>query len=293
MWLGKILPSWIALLALVAPACCGEAAGAIGENSASKGDSDTLETTIGGSLMSDYIYRGISLSERGPSVSSSVEVQRGWFYLNGQIYRVRLPGDPVAELTFTGGIRHEIAGVEFDLAAEGYYYPGETPAPGSGATNYWQSGITASRRIMDAFEITGQVAYSPSVWNSGAWGTYGAGGLKIDLPKFKLPNKDIVTWMLSGELGYQGFGSTSQGFELPSYAHWRLGVLFNYDKLSLDLSYQDTNLSKESCFVLTGDTSSTPGGRGRFGENPGGLQSDLCGRALVGTLSFEFKPPKL
>jgi uncharacterized protein (TIGR02001 family) len=293
MWLGKISLAWIALLALMVPACCGDAATPIGGNSASKADSDAFETTIGGSLMSDYLYRGISLTERGPSISSSVEVQRGGFYLGGQIYRVKLPGDPVAELTFTGGLRREIAGVEFDLAVEGYYYPGEMPSPGSGATNYWQSGITASRRIMDAFEITGQVTYSPSVWNSGAWGAYGAGGLKIDLPKFKLANRHEVAWALAGELGYQGFGSTSQGFDLPSYAHWRLGAVFKYDKLSLDLSYQDTNLSKESCFVLTGDSGGTPGGTGRFGDNPGGLQSSLCGRALVGTLSVEFSPPKL
>jgi hypothetical protein len=76
---------------------------------------------------------------------------------------------------------------------------------------------------------------------------------------------------------------------LPSYAHWRLGTGFKYDLVSFDLSYHDTNLSKEDCFVLAGD-SATPG-VGRFGSNPGGLQSNLCGRALVATLSFEFKPP--
>jgi len=79
---------------------------------------------------------------------------------------------------------------------------------------------------------------------------------------------------------------------LPSYDHWRAGLAFKYDRLNLDLSYHDTNLSREDCFVLTGDSSSTLGGTGRFGANPGGLQSNLCGRALVATLSFEFKPPR-
>ena len=60
--------------------------------------------------------------------------------------------------------------------------------------------------------------------------------------------------------------------------------------MSFDLSYHDTNLSKEDCFVLAGDLA-TPGGGGS-GANTGGLQSNLCGRALVATLSFEFKPPR-
>jgi uncharacterized protein (TIGR02001 family) len=290
MWRGIISIIWVALLALPAPARCGEAARAIGENSQSKATSDAFETTVGVSLLSDYLYRGISLSDRGPSVSSSVEVQRGWFYVGGQAYTVRLPTDPAAELTLTGGIRHAVAGIAFDLSAEYSYYPAETPTPGSGTTNYWQSGFSATRRIFDAFEIVGRATYSPNAWNSGAWGAYGSGEIKIDLPKFKLPNRNEVTWTLGVEFGHQSFGTTSQGTVLPSYAHWRLGTGFKYDLVSFDLSYHDTNLSKEECFVLAGD-SATPG-VGRFGSNPGGLQSNLCGRALVATLSFEFKPPR-
>src|SRR5579871_4047527 len=89
MWRGIISLTWVALLALPAPACCGEAARASGEPFESK--ADAFETTVGGYLMSDYLYRGISLSDRGPSVSSFVEVQRGWFYAGGQVYTVRLP----------------------------------------------------------------------------------------------------------------------------------------------------------------------------------------------------------
>jgi uncharacterized protein (TIGR02001 family) len=290
MWLGTVSLPAVALLALLTPAYGGEPA-ATDKDTADKSASDAFETTLGASLMSDYLYRGISLSHHGPSASSSIELEHNWFYVGGQIYSVRVPGDPLAELTGTGGIRHEMAGINFDLGAEAYYYPGETPAPGSGATTYWQSNLSASRRIMDAFEVTGKVAYSPSVWNSGAWGMYGSGELKFDLPKFKLAKED-VSWMLVGELGYQGYGTTSVGSQLPDYAHWRLGVIFEHDELSLELNYQDTNLNKESCFVLAGDTSSGLSGHRRFAANTLGLQSNLCSRTLVGTLSLEFEPPK-
>jgi uncharacterized protein (TIGR02001 family) len=290
MWRGIISLLFIALLALMAPAYGGDAPKASGDNSVPKAASDAFETTVGGSVMSDYLYRGISLSKRDPSASGSVEVARGWFYASGQMYRVDLPGDPAAELTFTGGLRPEWAGVKFDLSAAYFYYPGESPPAGSPSTDYWQYGISATRRILDAFEIVGQATYAPNAWNSGAWGAYGSGGLKVDLPKFRLVQQGDVTWSLSGEVGYQAFGTTTQGNVLPAYTHWRLGVAFNYAEFSFDLSYHDTNLSKEDCFVLTGDGGG--GGTRRFRSNTGGLQSGLCSRALVGTLAVEFEPPK-
>ena len=61
---------------------------------------------------------------------SDVHLRDGYYDLGGG---KRLPL-PRGVATFPHVLGHEIAGVEFDLAAEGYYYPGETPAPGSGAT---------------------------------------------------------------------------------------------------------------------------------------------------------------
>jgi uncharacterized protein (TIGR02001 family) len=299
MWVRTISLVVAAPLVLLGLAYGGSSAAAKDRDTEDKGTSDAVETTVGASVQSDYRYRGISLSRLGPSASSSLEVERDGFYVGGLLYTVRLPGDPVAELTGSAGIRRPLAGIDFDAWAEAYYYPAETPPPGSGATNYWQANLKGSHKF-DGFELIGQFGYSPTVWNSGAWGTYGSGVLNIDMPTFKLPSEDI-TWKLVGELGYQAFGSTSLGTQLPDYAHWRLGTVFTRGNWSLEVNYQDTNLSKESCFVLTGDTSSggTVGavgdferGRRRFIENTDGLRSDLCGRTVVGVLSFEFSPSK-
>src|SRR5262249_29985516 len=225
------------------------------------------------------------------------EIERDGFYVGGYVYAVRLPGNPVSELTGLAGVRRTLGGIDYDVWAEAYYYPGEAPAPGSGATNYWQAELQGSRPF-HAFEVIGMFSYSPNVWNSGAWGVYASGGLNIELPKPKLASEDI-TWKLVGEAGFQSFGWTTLGSKLPDYAHWRLGTVFTRGDWSLEVNYQDTNLSKESCFVLTGDTSS--GGwlaalgdstSRRFVDNSDGLRSDLCGRAIVGVLSFEFSPPK-
>jgi hypothetical protein len=126
------------------------------------------------------------------------------------------------------------------------------------------------------------------------------------MPTFKLASGDI-TWKLVSEVGHQSFGWTTLGAKLPDYSHWRLGALFARGDWNLEVNYQDTNLSKQDCFVLTGDTSSgavpEPGGSTvvtrigrfefrRFVQNSEGLRSDLCGRAVVGVLSFQFSPPK-
>jgi uncharacterized protein (TIGR02001 family) len=291
MWLSTVSLPAVLLVVLHAPAY-GDDAAAGGGDARSMTNSVGYEITAGGSLLSDYIYRGISLSKHGPSGAGYVEVVRDGFYVNGQLYTVRLPTDPAGELTFAGGIRRTFAGTDFDLGAEYYYYPGETLPAGTNPTSYWQTGLSATRRVMNAFELVGQVTGSPDVWNSGAWGFYGSGALKMDLPKFKLANGDEIAWSLGGEIGRETYGKTSAGNLLPSYEHWRAGLTFKYDKLTLDLSYQDTNLSKEDCYVLTGDSSSGAIGTGRFISNTAGRQSNLCGRAFVAILSIELSAPK-
>ena len=56
---------------------------------------------------------------------------------------------------------------------------------------------------------------------------------------------------------------------------------------SLDLRYHDTNLSKENCFVFTGDPNAAPGGRPNF-TNPGGLVSQWCSAAFVAKYFIAF-----
>ena len=57
--------------------------------------------------------------------------------------------------------------------------------------------------------------------------------------------------------------------------------------MNLDLRYHDTNLSKENCFLFTGDPGAAPGGRVDLLSNPQGLTSRWCGAALVAKLWFE------
>jgi len=55
---------------------------------------------------------------------------------------------------------------------------------------------------------------------------------------------------------------------------------------SLDLRYHDTNLSKENCFVFTGDPNATLGGQTTM-TNPEGLTSNWCSATFVAKFGFE------
>ena len=112
-----------------------------------------------------------------------------------------------------------------------------------------------SHKLTEKLTLGATLAYAPDVWQSGAWGTYAAGALSLDLPSELLPAD--VGWALSADLGRSVFGPTSSaggvsaggaGLPLPAYNNWRAGLTFSYNVFKLGLNYTDTTLSKEHCY---------------------------------------------
>ena len=251
-----------------------------------------LEIEIKAFVTSDYVYRGVSLSARKPSAGTNIDLSWHGLYFATNFQSVKLPTNPAAEITLVGGYRWDFADFKFDLGANYFYYPGEIIPEGGVKTSYWEYALDVSRKVTDWIELEGNVAYSPNVSGTGAWGSYAEGAATFDLPKLDMLKS--ITWQLTASAGHWWFGNSSPaqgGFPLPAYTNWHVGVIFRFmDSLSLDLSYFDTNLSKEDCFVFTGDTMATPGGVPNPVSNPDGLQSRLCGAAFVGTLNVTFDP---
>ena len=63
-------------------------------------------------------------------------------------------------------------------------------------------------------------------------------------------------------------------------------MTFTRKNFNLDLRYYDTNLSKENCFVFTGDPGATPGGSIDPLRNPEGLRSRWCSATFVAKFWF-------
>jgi len=248
-----------------------------------------LEFSARAGFASDYIYRGTTLSDHQPAAGAAVEATYGPLYAGTTVATVKLPTQPIAEVTMAGGIRPKIADVNFDLGVTYFDYPGERLPGETNGINYWEAIIRGDRSIGDSIRIASGYAYSPNVSNTGAWSQYVAAGLGFELPSRLLPQGLGVSFTTAA--GYSWFGNQSAhlgGFPLPAYLNWQAGVTFTYKVFNLDLRYYDTNLSKENCFVLTGDPNARPGGRVDPISNPDGLVSNWCSATIVAKAWFAF-----
>jgi uncharacterized protein (TIGR02001 family) len=266
------------------------------------------DIAFGGALMSDYNFRGISQSQRGPSGTAYAESRYNvnpnlQLYVGSQFWAVDLPTNPTCECDFYGGIRPTIGNVVFDFGFIYYYYPKEYGYNASNPlapflpngnttlnnTDMWEVyGKFTYDVVKDTFAIGGNVYYSPSWLNTGADGVYASFTAKFTGKPFPLGIglvKD-VGWYVSGEVGHYWLGTTSANLafivptNLPDYTTWNVGLAFTFAKVfTLDLRYYDTDLSKENCNILTGDP--------RAVQGPLGLQSSLCGPAFIAALKAD------
>lgn len=250
------------------------------EAPSAKEESEGLKFSAKAGVASNYVYRGVTLSDRNPAVGAALEAAWSHFYAWTTAASVRLPTRPDAELAFGGGIRQSFGKLDADLGVSYFTYPGAMP--GSASIDYWEAAFRGETKVTEQLTWAGGFAWSPNVSNTGAWSWYAASGFSYELPKHLLP-LDLGA-SLTAAAGYSWFGDQSPelgGFPLPAYWNWHAGVTFTHKALNLDLRYHDTNLSKEDCYVFTGDTGARPGGQRDPVTNPSGLMSNWCSAAFV------------
>ena len=254
---------------------------------------EAFEFSARAGAASDYIYRGVTLSDRAPAFGVGVEATFAGLYAGATFASVKLPTQPSGEISMSGGYRRTVGKVDLDLGVTYFRYPGETMSGPTGGIDYWETALRAETKLTETIRAAGGFAYSPNISNTGAWGWYAAGGLGFDVPANRLPRDLGVSFTAAA--GYSWFGNqyaSLGGFALPAYLNWQAGVTFTHKVLNLDLRYFDTNLSKENCYVFTGDPNARPGGRPDPLTNPDGLTSRWCSAAFVAKLWFEFSGPQ-
>ena len=297
LWLNSAV---IALLLAISlgPALAVEMPGACDYKEPKPGtEAKPFDVTISGEFNSDYIYRGVTLSAHQPAAGFSLEVDRGPFYFTFEPHSVNLPTVPSAELGFSAGWCREVVDkIKLNLGAVYFYYANEVPVGPVTSTSYGEAQASITYEPTEKLTFSALYGYSPNFSNTGAWEHYVEGGIEIHMEKI-FPNllpKD-VGWSLSGTVGRSWFGTQSAslgGFPLPSYASWTAAISFDYEPFTLSFTYSNTSLTKENCFVFTGDPGAAPGGVIDPVTNPMGLRSNWCGPAFVGSLSYSFSPEK-
>ncbi|MFN3351905.1 TorF family putative porin [Pseudorhodoplanes sp.] len=238
---------------------------------------------IGGAVMTDYNFRGISQSDRGPSAGAYFEGQfkaseAVTFYAAVAGISVDLATNPTVEMDYYGGVRLTYDKLTWDFGFWYYHYPKEGIDGVAFDTDFWEVYGKLSWAATDALTLGVAVYYADDWLKTGASGTYLSGTLKYVMT----PSTAPVGAYVSGEIAHYWLGTQTVALpesDLPDYTYWNAGIGFTYKALTLDLRYHDTNLSKEECSVLSGNVS---------GFNAAGVPtSKWCGEAYIAKLSFD------
>jgi hypothetical protein len=270
-----------------------------------RGAAPPCDIAFGGGIQSDYNFRGVSQSDRGPGVWAYVE-PRCKVHPNIELYTglwgwsTKLPTTPSGEFDVYGGVRVTVGPLLFDFGAMYYWYPREvqqftnfpvgnvvtpTPVPGFAAltladTDFWEIYGKMTWTVNDWLALSPYVYYADNFLNSGAKATYAGGIVKVTIPSAMMP----TDWgaYISAEAAHYWLGTvTAFGapfFDLPDYTYWNAGVGFTYKIFTVDFRYHDTDLSTAQCFTLTGDPRGVTSGTGT---------SRWCGEAFIAKLSFD------
>jgi uncharacterized protein (TIGR02001 family) len=259
------------------------------------------DIAFGGAIMSDYNFRGISQSDRGPTASAYFEPRYN-VNPNLQLYAgiagagVDLPQSPSAEIDLYAGFRPTFGAFAFDFGGIYYWYPkGDLILYPNGNVSladqsYWEVYAKVAYTFNPTLTVGANLYYFDSWLNTGASGYYLSGTAKVTLPSV-LPNG--IGWYASGEFGHMALGTTdislpvyATPISLPDYNTWNLGVGFTYKVFTLDLRYYDSDLTKGECNVLTGDPKAVFDATDATVGNNGNV-SKWCNPSFVAKLSFD------
>lgn len=223
-----------------------------------------FDVAFGGLVATDYNFRGVSQSNRGPSGGAYIEGQYngafGQWYLGIAGYSIDWPSspdygfsNPAAEIDFFGGWRKEWDKASVDIGLIYYYYPKEQLGIDSDFWEiYWKGGYA----VTDKANVGLNLFYTPDVLNYGAGGGGNVRGL------YGSVTADYTFWeqgdwsgAISGELGHWWIKNTPV---FPagnaSYTYWNAGISWTYKAVTLDLRYHGTDQSRTQCgnFLLVG-----------------------------------------
>ncbi len=112
----------------------------------------------------------------------------GLLYAGGTITSVKLPTQPNAEITMSGGVRRGLGNVELDFGRTYFAIPARLPPGVLPASNIGKTALRADAPDgAGSTRIAGGYAYSPNVSKTGAWSQYAAVGPRLELPAHVLP----------------------------------------------------------------------------------------------------------
>lgn len=293
----KVVLSVVALAASMAPALAADLikkapAAAVAPAAAPS----PWDIAFGGAVMTDYNFRGVSQSNRGPSAGAYFEPQLntsfGTLYVGVAGWAIDWPStstygftDPSAEIDLYGGWRNTFGALSVDLGLIYYYYPKEIDNTVTDQSDFYEIYGKLSYAVTPALTIGGNVFYTPDLLNYSET-FFRTDGTRADAGATyaSLTGKWVTPWTwgdlgayVSGEIGHWWIddkGFKALGFDDASYTYYNVGLAFTYKALTLDLRYHGTDQSVSDCnsFLLV---------------SAGNRSSNWCNDTFIASLKFD------
>lgn len=216
-------------------------------------------------FVSDYRFRGISLSDKDVAVQAGIEMETAIGFYTG------IWGSSIAdfngattEIDLYAGWRADVDIVSLDVGILGFLYPGGT------GTNYYELYGSVGAGL-GPVSLTAGLNWSPNQGNLSGSNRY----FYVDA-EAGIPDTPIT---LKGHLGFErGSLVPDETGRTTSKTDWLIGADITFEPLTLGFAYIDTNLPGNFAAVQPG-----------FGAPlPGAKANSLGSGAFVVTLSASF-----
>jgi len=200
---------------------------AFAQDEAAEEASGPITLTGGIAVVSDYRFRGVSLSDEDFALQPTITVSHDSGFYAGlwgsNLGKSLKPVYGDIEIDLYAGWTKEVAsGLTVDAALVYYYYP-----DGTGASDYFEPYFSLAQTFGPVTAKAG-INWAPSqsaTGNNNFTYLYGQLGVAI-------PNTPIT---LTGRLGTQDLGPAS-------YTEWAIGATATFKAFTLGLQYTDTDL---------------------------------------------------
>jgi uncharacterized protein (TIGR02001 family) len=184
-----------------------------------------ISITFDLAAVSDYRFRGVSLSHNDPALQPTLTVShKSGLYLSAWGSNIARFADTNVELDLTAGWNHAAGGAELSVGVIAYLYPGGNG--GSYTEIFGSIGTT-----LGPVEIKGGSAYAPPQKNIGSDNFYVYGSLSSGIPGTPVT--------ISAQVGHENGSLAGPSGEKWD---WSLGAQYVLGKVSLGLNYVDTNI---------------------------------------------------
>ena len=196
-------------------------------------ESHGFEFSANTAIVSDYVFRGMSQSDESFAIQGGFDAEHdSGLYAGLWASTVDFNDNDEAstEIDFYAGYGGEVNTVSYDVGGIYYAYPGaDTPRDYDYFEVYGSLGYDFS-----AASAAITVNYSPDYYNESGDSLYKHLGVDVPLSE---------GFTLSGGVGHQSIDDNTS-FGVPDYTDWNLALGYDWEQISVSLTYHDTNLDE-------------------------------------------------